>query len=76
MTYEQELHLEHIKHSFCELADSKYRQGQAEHGGDLWKKKGLIDQAIAEAIDQVEYLITLKQQIEETGIELGTQEDI
>lgn len=49
----------------------KYLMGQMEHGGRLWKKKGLIDMAIEEAIDQAVYLLTLKQQLEEAGIELG-----
>jgi len=49
----------------------KYLAGQKEHGGQLWRKKGLIDMAIEEAIDQVVYLLTLKQQLEERGIELG-----
>ena len=76
MTPEQELHLQHIKLSFAEAVDKKYRHGQQEHGGDLWRKKGLIDFAIDEAIDQVTYLISLKQQIEEKGVELGDLSDL
>ena len=41
----------------------KYRAGQLEHGGQLWTKPGIIDMAIEEAIDQVIYLLTLKQQL-------------
>ena len=48
--------------SFNSLVDAKYRKGQAEHGGDLFKKTKLelIDFTIDEAIDQVVYLLTLK----------------
>jgi hypothetical protein len=59
-----ETHLEKIKTTTLELIDKKYRQGQEQHGGNLWLKPGLIDEAINEAIDQVTYLLTLKDQIE------------
>ena len=62
MTPEQEKHLQKIKDQFAELVDSKYRKGQISHGGDLWAKSGLLDMAIEEAIDQVTYLVTLKEQ--------------
>jgi hypothetical protein len=75
MTPEQENHLGEIKETFCSLVDAKYRKGQEEHGGNLWKKKGLIDMAIEEAIDQVAYLLSLKRQIEGQGIELGESEE-
>lgn len=41
----------------------KYLRGQAEHGGQLWQKSGLLDMAIDEAIDQVIYLLTLREQL-------------
>ena len=71
MTPEQETHLKKIILDFASLTEAKYRKGQAEHGGDLWNKKGLIDMAIDEAIDQVVYLLTIKQQLNDKGIELG-----
>jgi hypothetical protein len=46
------------------MATAKYEKGQREHGGNLWQKDGLLDEAINEAIDQVVCLITLKQQLE------------
>jgi len=46
----------------------KYRAGQKEHGGELWTKPGIIDMAIEEAIDQVIYLLTLKQQLENPSL--------
>jgi hypothetical protein len=65
MTPAQEEHLRDIKESFSNLVDVKYRKGQAEHGGDLFKLTPikLLDAAIDEAIDQVVYLLTLKEQI-------------
>lgn len=65
MTKEQEAHLERVKSEFCELVDEKYRAGQREHGGDLWNNKLtiLIDLAIDEAIDQVVYLLTIRDEI-------------
>ena len=44
--------------------DKKYRKGNKEHGGKLQEKKDIIEMAIDEAIDQVVYLLTLKQQID------------
>jgi hypothetical protein len=38
MTQEQENHLQSIKDKVCQLIDTKYRKGVAEHGGNLWEK--------------------------------------
>lgn len=75
MEINQEQHLQSIKDNFAALADLKYRKGQHEHGGNLWEKKHLIDMAIDEAIDQVCYLFSLKDQIQQSGIEFGTLDD-
>ena len=72
MTIQQERNLKSIKERFVGWLDKKYRKGQKDHGGNLWKKKGLIDMAIDEAVDQVVYLICLRDQIEESGAQLGT----
>jgi len=65
MTDEQEAHLKRIKLNLSHKVDVKYRAGQKEHGGDLMHNNviDLIDAAIAEAIDQVVYLETLKEVI-------------
>jgi len=76
LTQEQERHLASVKEDFAKLVDGKYRQGQREHGGNLWLKHGLIDQAIEEAIDQVVYLLALKQQIKDAGVVLGERDDV
>lgn len=60
MTKEQEFHLEELKKEFCSLVDVKYRVGVKKHGGDIWEKDNLLDEAINEAIDLVVYLLTLK----------------
>ena len=75
MTNEQEEHLIRIKTDFVTLVDKKYRAGQKEHGGDLWLKTGMIDMAIDEAIDQVTYLLTLKEQLNKLGLALGEKID-
>lgn len=65
MTPQQELHLKQIKDQFISLADKKYRKGQAEHGGNLMDASDmqLIEWAIDEAIDQIVYLVTLKEKL-------------
>ena len=65
MTKKQEKHLKSIKENFINLADIKYRAGQKEHGGNLFdmNRKQLLDCAIEEAIDQVIYLMTLRQKL-------------
>lgn len=65
MTDSQETHLLHIKQDFERLVDFKYRKGQAEHGGNLINisAEGLLNYAIDEAIDQVVYLLTMKEKL-------------
>ncbi len=62
MTVEQRNHLRRIVESFAAEASAKYERGQHEHGGNLWEKPRLLDFAIEEAIDQVVYLYTLREQ--------------
>lgn len=51
-----------IKDKFCELVDTKYRKGQAQHGGNLWTKE-MATQILDEAIDLFTYAITLNAQL-------------
>lgn len=67
MNTEHAMHLEKLLKKFERLASDKYIKGQQEHGGKLWLKPGLLDMAIEEAIDQVIYLLTLKDQLDEQG---------
>ena len=63
MTSEQDAHILGLVEEASALMDRKYRAGQAKHGGDLWAMSAseLLDNAILEAIDQVVYLLTLRQ---------------
>jgi len=64
MTPEHYEHLDDILAELEELVTEKYENGQNEHGGKLWKKPGLLDEAINEVIDLAVYLLTLKHQME------------
>lgn len=64
MEQQDEEHLLRIIKSFNQRVVPKYRRGQAEHGGHLWAKHDLLDQAIDEAIDMLVYLLTMKEQQE------------
>jgi len=65
MSEEQQQHLQGLLYEFGKLASNKYTQGALEHGGNLWDMSNddLLNNAIDEAIDQVVYLLTLKQQL-------------
>lgn len=66
MNEEQEEHLLSIKAQFNNMVDKKFRKGAEEHGTVLNKdytKEQLLDEAINEAIDQVTYLLTLKEKL-------------
>lgn len=70
MTNEQEDHLFKIQRKFYELVSLKYRKGQEEHQGNLWDMgyAEILDNAIDEAIDQVVYLLTLKESLDKCRI--------
>jgi hypothetical protein len=65
MTPEHENHLNKIKTDFFDLVDRKYRKGNKKYGDKLWEKENsdLLNEAIDEAIDQVVYLLTLRDKI-------------
>ena len=65
MTHAQESHLARVKAEFVSLVDAKYRAGAAEHGGELLALPDLsiLDFAIDEAVDQVVYLLSLKEKL-------------
>lgn len=62
MTPEQEQHLIDIKNEFTRQVDAKYRKGQIEHGGNLWKKPGVLEMLMDECVDFFVYAHVLKQQ--------------
>lgn len=68
--HDPETHIDHILAEFTAEARAKYEAGQSEHGGNLWEKRGMLTHAIEEAIDQVIYLYTLRQQLRDRGIDV------
>jgi hypothetical protein len=62
MTPEQEEHLQRVKLDFLDAVDAKYRKGQAEHGGNLWKKPGVLEMLMDECVDFYVYAHVLRQQ--------------
>lgn len=62
MTPDHEAHLQRLKDAITRDIDAKYRKGQAEHGGNLWRKPGMLENAIEEVLDLATYLYTLKEQ--------------
>ena len=64
MTPATEAHLARVKERFGQLMDVKYRSGQSEHGGYLWRKK-MLPNVVAETLDLAVYVMTLEEQLEE-----------
>jgi hypothetical protein len=66
MTEEQKTHAAQLGDEAERRLLIKYAKGAAEHGGNIWELSPmvLLEEAINEAIDQVVYLMTLKQQLE------------
>ncbi len=60
----QEAHLARVKERFGQLLDAKYRAGQSQHGGFLFKKR-MLPNVIEETLDLAVYVMTLEEQIEE-----------
>ncbi len=63
MNVERERHLERILDASEGLINEKFRRGQAEHGGNLWEKPGMLQNALEENADQAVYLFTLDGQM-------------
>jgi len=64
MNKDQIKHLENILKTTNTLLEDKYIRGAQEHKTTLNKDHGsleLIDMAIEEAIDQITYLLTIKE---------------
>lgn len=65
MKPEHEQHLANIQMAAAEAIGRKYRAGQERHGGRLWElsPERLVDEALAEATDQMVYLLELKAKL-------------
>lgn len=59
-----EAHLHRVKERVTQLMDAKYRKGQAEHGGFLWRRR-MMPEVMAETLDLACYVMTLEEHIEE-----------
>jgi hypothetical protein len=62
-TREQRKHALELAQRFSEQMITKYKLGQEEHGGNLWEKTTLLDNAIDEVVDLAIYLLTLRDQM-------------
>lgn len=63
-TEAHQFHLDQIKLATCDLLDKKYKAGvQAYRGTKLWNMPAaqVVENAIEETIDQITYLLTLRQ---------------
>ncbi len=78
MNRNQEHHLKSIEETLVPLLRAKYIRGATEHDGDLLDMSAgqLIDEAISEAIDQMVYLITLKEKIVAASLKPGKDSPI
>lgn len=70
-THSDYKHVEMIQKEAQRLIANKYINGVIEHGGHLWERP-VEDDALDEAIDQVCYLITLRDQVREV-VELASK---
>lgn len=68
MTPEQEQHLAEVKQSFLDAVDVKYRGGVRDHGGDIWKKPGILEMLMDECVDFYVYAESLKRQRDDPSI--------
>ena len=60
-TLDHEAHLQRLLAWVATHVDRKYRRGQAEHGGQLWEKPGLLAELHAETFDLLAYGQTLDE---------------
>lgn len=65
MTERSAKHLDRLLDEAATRIRIKYTQGNLEHGGDLLDKGliGLVDEAVNEAVDQLVYLLTLREKL-------------
>ena len=62
-----EAHLKRLTERFTKDVEKKYREGWKEHGGQLYKKVGMLKNAKDEVLDLWVYLDTLEDQLAEFG---------
>lgn len=66
MNDEQEIHLSQIREEIINRVSEKYRKGAEEHQGDLLSMEPLrlVEEAIDECVDNLVYLLTLRDLLE------------
>ena len=71
MTQDQQEHAQALARQFEARMLYKYTKGAAEHGGNLWEMnlKNLLENALDEAIDQVVYILTALEKVNDRGVE-------
>ena len=67
MTEDQKAHAAKLGDLAERLLIAKYAKGAAEHGGNIWDMTvlQLVDETINEAVDQLNFLLTLKEKLEQ-----------
>jgi hypothetical protein len=65
MTPAQGAHASRIAQGLSATLLAKYERGVVEHGGNLWERTPLelVDEALAEVLDQFVYLTTLREKL-------------
>ena len=63
LTNDQHAHLVRVIAQNSNLMRMKFARGQAEHGGDLHKKPGMLGHALDEIADLAVYAWTLREQL-------------
>lgn len=65
ITEAQAEHIIRLANEFGGIMTRKYVKGVKQHGGNLWERSPeyLLNEAIAEATDQVVYLLTLREKL-------------
>lgn len=73
MTSDQIDHISRVLAQHNTLTAGKYRDGQAEHGGNCWEKPGMLAHALDEAADLPVYLWSLREQLLAIAADCDTQ---
>lgn len=71
MTEDQQDHAEELARQFKARMLYKYAKGAEQHGGNLWHMplKDLLENALDEAIDQVVYILTALEKVDDHRVE-------
>ena len=75
MNDEHRAHLDRVIDRVSQEVGRKYAKGQSDHGGELWRKAGMLSHVEAETWDFVVYVCTMREQLEAllTEIRMETQ---